>query len=123
MSEAAKDASVILGIRPEAFEDPAFTAGESSQQTFEVQVGLVETLGAETTVYFEVDAPPVTTKDALAAADLSEEEGSERSAATSSTFTARLHPKTSATTGRRMKLSVDTDGIYLFDPITGKSLG
>ncbi len=123
LSESAKDGNVILGIRPEAFEDPAFSAPGSRQQTIEIQVGLVETLGAETTVYFEVDAPPVTTKDALAAADLSEEEGSERGAAKSSVFTARLHAKTEAQTGQRMQLSVDTDRLYLFDPETGRSLG
>jgi multiple sugar transport system ATP-binding protein len=119
---------VVLGIRPEAFEDPEFSPADRKAQTIEVDIGLVETLGAETIAYFDVAAPPVRTKDALElAADREAEAGretvlEEMSRAETSTFTARLHANTKASSRQRMKLTVDSERLYLFDPETGKSL-
>src|SRR5262249_37978379 len=48
---------LILGIRPEYFEDAAFAPGLPS---IEVEVEVVEELGSDTYVFFQVDAPPVT---------------------------------------------------------------
>src|SRR5436305_3171185 len=52
--EAAPDAAdLILGIRPENFEDAAFAPGLPS---IEVEVEVVEELGSDTYVFFQVDA-------------------------------------------------------------------
>ena len=51
-----RDAS-ILGIRPEAFEDPGLAA--STLPRLRVRVEVVEELGADTHVFFRVEAPQV----------------------------------------------------------------
>src|SRR5579872_6267397 len=47
----------VLGIRPESFEDAAFAPG---LPTLDVRVEVLEDLGAEAHVFFNVDAHPVT---------------------------------------------------------------
>ena len=48
---------VVLGIRPESFEDAAFAPG---LPTIEVGVEVLEELGSDAHVFFHVDAPPIT---------------------------------------------------------------
>jgi multiple sugar transport system ATP-binding protein len=115
---------VILGIRPEGFEDPDLVAGSTSVDHVEVQTTLVETLGAETVVYFEVEAPKVQIQDTM---DLEADKrrgvpAHKPTTEGHSIFTARLNPRTSVGEGQRVKLAVDVDRLYFFDPATGENL-
>src|SRR5947209_4970752 len=49
---------VVLGIRPESFEDAAFASG--NQPRIEIQVEVLEELGSDAHVFFLVDAPRIT---------------------------------------------------------------
>ena len=115
------DRDVILGIRPESMEDVRFAHYSDSAQTLDVTVGIAEPLGSEVIVHFEMDAPPVQTKDVLdLAADL---EGSGYQLGREhAMFTARLHPRTDANDGTRLKLAVDVENLYMFDTETGAAL-
>jgi multiple sugar transport system ATP-binding protein len=127
--EELKGQEVIVGIRPEDIEDQEFAPHPDTDQVLEVKVSLAETLGAETIVHFEVDAPAVQTRDALElAADL--ERGAEPgqyiellAGGEHADFTARLNPRTNARDGQIVKLVVDVERLYLFDPDTGESIG
>lgn len=55
--------SVILGIRPEEMEDAATVGGPVKGATIDATATLVEKLGSEILVHFEVDAPRVVTDD------------------------------------------------------------
>ncbi len=115
---------VIMGIRPEDFEDPELVAGNTSTGVIEVETTLVETLGAETVTYFEVASPRVQIQDTM---DLEADKrhGAPAQKATQeghSIFTARLNPRTAIAEGRRVKLAVDLGRLYFFDPETGKNL-
>ncbi len=122
------DQQVLLGIRPEDIEDPEFAAFDGNTARLEVTVDLVENLGAERIAHFDVDAPPVRTKDTEAlVADL------ERGAADPAgaklvarpdhvTFTARLHPRSLISAGHTTKLAVDVSRLYFFDPETGGAI-
>ncbi|HEX2275392.1 MAG TPA: sn-glycerol-3-phosphate ABC transporter ATP-binding protein UgpC [Acidimicrobiales bacterium] len=118
---------VLLGIRPEDIEDPEFAAFDGNAR-LEVAIDLVENLGAERIAHFEVDAPPVRTRDTEAlAADL--ERGSEgptnaRLVARPDhvAFTARLHPRSLVSAGHTTKLAVDVSRLYFFDPDTGEAI-
>jgi multiple sugar transport system ATP-binding protein len=106
---------VIVGIRPETFEDVAFA--DPALPRIDVDVEVVEELGAETHVIFLVDAAPV---DVSGARDLDEEEvliGDARTA-----FTARVDPQTSARPGSPLRLAVDPSRFHYFDPDTGERL-
>jgi multiple sugar transport system ATP-binding protein len=108
---------VILGIRPEAFEDAAFA--DPALPQMEVLVVTVEQLGAETIVIFRVDAPRVRS-DAVQAA---EEEEDNLVPDSGSLFSARVDPRTRAVSGDPLRLAVDSTRLYFFDPASGESLG
>ncbi len=106
----------ILGIRPEDIEDASFAPQAEASQVLEVVMALTEPMGAEVVAHFEVDTPPVATKETRElAAD--PRVGGERT-----TFTARLHPRTPAADGQAIKLAVDVDRLYFFDPETGETI-
>ena len=102
-------------------EDVRYAHFSDSVQTLDVIVGIAEPLGSEVIVHFEMDAPPVQTKDVLdLAADL---EGSGYQLGREhAMFTARLHPRTDANDGTPLKLAVDVENLYMFDTETGAAL-
>jgi multiple sugar transport system ATP-binding protein len=108
---------VILGIRPEAFEDAEFA--DPALPQLEVPVVTVEQLGAETVVIFGVDVPRVRS-DAVQAA---EEEDDTLVPDSGSLFSARVDPRTRASSGTSLRLAVDPTRLYFFDPVSGESLG
>jgi multiple sugar transport system ATP-binding protein len=109
-------ARLIVGIRPEAFEDATF--GDASLPQIDVEVQVVEDLGADTHVIFTVDTPPVDVSDVREAA------GDEEALLPTdrASFTARVDPQTSARVGARLRLSVDSSRFHYFDPSSGLRL-
>jgi multiple sugar transport system ATP-binding protein len=107
---------LIVGIRPEAFEDAAF--GDSSLPQIDVEVKVVEDLGADTHVIFAVDAPPVDVSEVREATEDEEALLPDDRAS----FTARVDPQTSARVGSRLRLTVDSSRFHYFDPSTGLRL-
>jgi multiple sugar transport system ATP-binding protein len=113
----AKDGRVILGIRPEAFEDAALADGDLP--TIEVDVTVVEELGSDSHVIFPIDAPRVEAEELRAAVD---DEEDALLADDRSMWNARVSSKADAEPGRRIQLAVDPTELYFFDPETGASL-
>jgi multiple sugar transport system ATP-binding protein len=105
---------VITGIRPEAFEDGAFA--DPSLPRIDVDVEVVEELGADTHVLFSVAAPRVEASEVRAA---SGDEDAALTAVEGSLFTARVDPGTSARSGTRLRLAVDPSRFHYFDAETG----
>jgi multiple sugar transport system ATP-binding protein len=105
---------VVLGIRPEAFEDAAFAGAELP--TIEVSVAVLEELGADSFAHFRVEAPRITAE--LLEAD----DEASLLAEPSALFSARLDPKSRAAVGGSITLAVDTSEFHFFDAKTGASL-
>jgi len=106
---------VVVGIRPEVFTDAALA--DASLPKLDVDVEVVEELGAETHVIFPVDAAPVDVTGAQ------EEDGGDTLLDDArSVFTARLDPQTTARAGRPLRLAVDPSRFHYFDPATGARL-
>jgi multiple sugar transport system ATP-binding protein len=106
---------VILGIRPEAFEDAAFAS--PALPTLDVDVVVLEELGSDAHVFFRVDATRVAVElegEADDGADLVVERGS--------LLNARLDPRTTAGVGSSVRLAVDPARFHFFDPDSGASL-
>ena len=106
---------VVLGIRPESFEDAAFA--DPALPQLDATVAVLEDLGSEVHVIFPVDAPQVETED-VRPADVDEE----LIAGTGTVFTARVDARTAASPGEGLRLAVNPAGFYYFDPDTGLSL-
>jgi len=115
----ARDGTVILGIRPGDFEDA--NHADAGLPEIDVEVAVLEELGAESHVIFWVDATRVEAEDLKAAAD--EEEHAQLLADDQrSLFTASVDPRTTARPGGRLRLSVDPRAFHFFDPSTGETL-
>jgi multiple sugar transport system ATP-binding protein len=108
-------ANVVLGIRPEAFNDAAHAKAHLPH--VDVTVDVIEELGSDTHVFFRVAAPRVTIETRNAFADearlLAEED---------SLFTARVDPATTARAGGSLQLAVDPASFHFFDVRSGESL-
>jgi multiple sugar transport system ATP-binding protein len=117
---------LVLGIRPDDFEDASLVGDAPADARMPVEVDLCETLGREVYVHFRIDSPPVLTEDIreLAAdTDLAAVEALEREATARKTrLVALVSAKTSAREGRRVELAVDTSLLHFFDRETGESI-
>ena len=111
--------TVILGIRPQDFEDAAFA--DPSLPTIEVEATVVEELGSESHVIFTVDAPPVDAEPVRAATD----EGDRAVLLADdrrSLFTAEVAEQSAARAGARVRLAVNPARFHYFDPASGETL-
>jgi multiple sugar transport system ATP-binding protein len=116
---ATENGEVILGIRPEAFEDIAFAP--EGLPTLDVDVAVLEELGSDAHVFFPVGAQQVVIEDAVT--DQPEDEATllaedkERSL-----FVARVDARTDARIGSTIRLALEPSRLYFFSPETGESL-
>ncbi|HZT92206.1 MAG TPA: ABC transporter ATP-binding protein [Gaiellaceae bacterium] len=101
---------VVLGIRPESFQDAAFAP---AGPTIAARVEVLEELGADVHVLFSVDAPPRAT-EVLEATDETALLVPDRAL-----FSARVDPRTRARVGAEIRLAVNTARLHFFDPETG----
>jgi multiple sugar transport system ATP-binding protein len=106
--------NVILGIRPEDFEDAAFSPEASPDRTLDTVSTLREALGSEVLVHFEVAAAGATGADAGELMDPLGDAGA--------VFVARIHPRTAAREGEKLRLDVNTKRLHFFDPETGLAI-
>ena len=87
---------------------------------FRTTVDLREALGSEVLVHFTVAAAPVLTEDTKELArDMGLHDAQHERGATTSTFVARLDPRTRAQERESIELVVDTARLHFFDPQTG----
>ncbi len=110
----AGSSGVVLGVRPESFEDAAFAL--AGTPTIEVPVEVVEEVGSDTYVFFRVEAPRITAEILEASEDdrlLVEEK---------TLFSARVDPRTQARVGTPLRLAVDPARFHFFDAQSGDSL-
>ncbi|BBX09341.1 ABC transporter ATP-binding protein [Mycolicibacterium aichiense] len=116
LAQHPKAANVIVGIRPEHFEDAALLDAYERIQatTFEVTVDLVESLGADKYVYF------TTGGDSAKAAQLAELAA--ESGAGGNDFVARLSADSKAAIGQSIELAFDTAKLHIFDADSGVNL-
>jgi len=112
-----RDGRVILGLRPESFEDASLADGDLP--TVEVDVAVVEELGSDSHVIFPIEAPRVEAEELRAAVD---DEEDALIADDRSMWNARVSSKAEAEPGRRIRLALDPAELYFFDPETGASL-
>jgi multiple sugar transport system ATP-binding protein len=113
---------VIVGIRPENFEDASLVQPElrSYGITFRATIDVVESMGSDVFVYFAQDSGLSSSVDQLA--DLAEDSGRADTGSSEETVTARLDPATRIREGEQVELWADTRTMHVFDPDTGRNL-
>jgi multiple sugar transport system ATP-binding protein len=117
---------IILGIRPQDFEDAALVGDVPDGSRIKAHIDLVEALGTQTLVHFAVNAPVVLTEDMKElAADVGGEQVDkleQQAQAGRNDFVAELDPKSKASRGDDVELFVDTTQLHFFDPESGQGI-
>jgi len=117
--ETEADGHVILGIRPEVFEDINFAP--SGLPTVDAEVEVLEELGSDAHVFFPVAAEQVIIDDALTD-DPNDEPSILAETRDRTLMTARVDARSHAKIGSTITLAVDPERLYFFSPSTGESL-
>jgi multiple sugar transport system ATP-binding protein len=110
---------VILGVRPEHFAQ--VDEAQSPAWAIEGEVTVEENLGAEVLVFFPINAAPVET-DEIVSIRAGEEEEALLAQEARALFTARLPSGTRRLLGEKIRLALDPERCYFFDPVTRESL-
>jgi len=111
---------VIVGIRPEHFEDAALVDASARQgATFTAHVDVLESMGSEKFAHFSVGGEAASSSDL---ADLAADSGSSDVPGAESQIVARLSAASSAAENQNVELWFDADKIKLFDGASGKNL-
>ena len=114
-----KDKEIVLGIRPEAFEDSVY-AGKEFTEDFPVEITLLEQLGSDSYIHFYKDIKPVQTE---AIEEILADEGEDISVlGTETKFIARINPNATVEEGQKIKLKIDPTKLHYFDPDTGLAI-
>ncbi|MFD0801206.1 ABC transporter ATP-binding protein [Streptomonospora algeriensis] len=111
---------IAVGIRPEDMEDAELDAGGQGA-VLTSTTDIVEALGPELLVHFQLPAPPVVTEDTK---ELARDAGADRIdvAAPYSDVIARFSPRSQTRAGQPVRVRVDTGRLYFFDPATGDGI-
>ncbi|OXM67302.1 ABC transporter ATP-binding protein [Amycolatopsis vastitatis] len=112
---------VIVGIRPEHFEDAALVeAGQKTGgATFTAHIDVLESMGSEKFAHFTLEGEAAT---AAELAELAADSGSADVPGAESQIVARLSAESSAAENADLEVWYDADKIKLFDPSNGKNL-
>ncbi len=111
---------IVLGIRPEAFEDAVYANSEEYTEKISIKISLLEQLGSDTYIHFYKDIKPVQTK---AIEEILADEGEDISSlGTQTKFIARINPNSSVKEGESIDLSIDSKKLHYFDPETGLAI-
>ncbi|MFF7263989.1 ABC transporter ATP-binding protein [Streptomyces sp. NPDC008159] len=111
---------VIIGLRPEAFEDAALShERDRTSPVFTATVEVLESLGSDVYVYFTAEGGPATTAELE---ELAKDSGLRDTGADTHQIVARLDAATRAREGEPMELRVDMAKAHVFDPASGANL-
>jgi multiple sugar transport system ATP-binding protein len=112
---------VIVGIRPERFEDASLVGDRSGGHRFKTKIDVLESLGSEQYAHFMVESQEVSSRELeelaqdSGAADLGQSRNGVQ-------LVARLAAASRAVQGQEVELWFDTAQLHLFDQESGRSL-
>ena len=111
---------IVVGIRPEAFEDSVYANDKEFSEQVAIEVKLLEQLGSDTYVHFYKDINPVQTE---AIEEILADEGEDISVLGNETkFIARINPNSTVEAGQKINLALDPSKLHYFDPDSGLAI-
>jgi multiple sugar transport system ATP-binding protein len=115
---------ILLGIRPESFQDASLEADAPPDRRIRAKADLTEPLGSEVLIYFTAAATEVVSSAAAEhAADAEVHLGETGDGdGDRARLVARVDPHTRIAEGTEIELAVDTSKLYFFDPETRESV-
>jgi multiple sugar transport system ATP-binding protein len=116
---------VIIGVRPEDFEDANFAPEGHAGWTFEAPIELTESMGSEIYAHFAFESRDEMSGEAAEELrELQQDAGTEDvpQSGASGHAVARVDAASNVRAGERTRLWLDTEKIHLFNPSDGLSL-
>ena len=111
---------LIVGIRPEHFEDAALVDGHRAEgRTFSAVVDVLESLGADKYAYFRLQGARATAQELE---ELAADAGTGDAPGGGGQVVARLDPASQAREGQPLRLWFDPGKLHLFNPANGAHL-
>ncbi|MDQ6816556.1 MAG: sn-glycerol-3-phosphate ABC transporter ATP-binding protein UgpC [Actinomycetota bacterium] len=112
---------VIAGLRPEHFEDSSLVRDRAGGSAFTVNVDVLESMGSEYYMYFQLDSERVASQELE---ELAADAGTQDvpHSATRTQVVARLDAASEAKQGEPLELWFDASRLQLFDPQSGRNL-
>jgi multiple sugar transport system ATP-binding protein len=111
---------IVLGIRPEAFEDSQYANSKEFSEKLNAKVTLLEQLGSDSYIHFYKDIKPVQTE---AIEEILADEGEDITVLGDNTkFIARVNPNSTVKEGRQIALAIDPSKLHYFDPSSGNAI-
>ena len=118
--KAFENKEIVMGIRPEAFEDGNYANESEFSESIKVTVSLLEQLGSDSYIHFYKDIKPVQTE---AIEEILADDGEDISVLGDNTkFIARINPNSTVVEGEEIELKIDPSKLHFFDPETGDAL-
>jgi multiple sugar transport system ATP-binding protein len=113
---------VIVGLRPENFEDASLVAPGNRQYgiTFQAKIDVYESLGSDVFVYFTRELGRGVNSAELE--ELAQDAGRADAGGAGETIAARLDAATTIGEGQDAELWVDARPMHIFDPASGRNL-
>jgi multiple sugar transport system ATP-binding protein len=118
-ADAPRD--LVLGIRPEHFEDAALVddAVKTRGATFTGEVDVVEEMGSDKYVYFTLQGAKASSAELD---ELAADSGSSEVPTDDGQVVTRLSVESRARENEQLSVWFDTDKIHLFNPKTGETI-
>ena len=118
--KAFENKEIVMGIRPEAFEDGNYANASEFSESIKVSVSLLEQLGSDSYIHFYKDIKPVQTE---AIEEILADEGEDLSVLGDNTkFIARINPNSTVVESKEIELKIDPSKLHFFDPETGDAI-
>jgi multiple sugar transport system ATP-binding protein len=112
---------LILGLRPEHFEDAALVDEDLLARggQFEAEADVVESMGSDKFVYFALEGQRAS---AAQLDELAADAGAADLPSSETALVTRLSAESAVREGQRHRVWLNTEKIHLFDPETGRNL-
>ncbi|MEA2248706.1 MAG: multiple sugar transport system ATP-binding protein, partial [Solirubrobacteraceae bacterium] len=113
---------VVIGVRPEDFEDADFAPEGHEGWTFEAPIELTESMGAEIYAHFDFEQQEQLDSEELRELQADAGTSDVPQASGAGHAVARVDSASSVKAGERSKLWLNTEKLHLFDPSDGHSM-
>jgi hypothetical protein len=122
VESAGAGRDVIVGLRPENFEDASLVQRDNRQHgiTFSTGIDVLESMGSDVFVYFTQGREQGVNATELE--ELARDSGRADTGASGDTLVARLDAATGIREGQDAELWVDARALHIFDPSSGRNL-
>jgi multiple sugar transport system ATP-binding protein len=118
--ESHEGSNLLAGIRPEHFEDASLVRDQDGP-TFDVKVDILESMGSELYIYFDLDTEEQMRSDQLD--ELAADTGADASSGElGAQIVARLDAESGAKRGETVKLWMDASRLHFFDLDSGERI-